>query len=140
MKVNDTRVSSDSSRTVCAVNWAPHICQAYCMAAYLLFSHILFIMTRCIFRGMKRFMLLLMSFFFFFACLLPNKCKYSKSTQVNSNRCCALGVILVGWPLLGRFPTIPYFCHLWIQAISLLRRVVGVIRPGCGSRNWTLVC
>lgn len=32
------------------------------------------------------------------------------------SRHCALGVILFGRPLLGRFPTVPCFCHLWIMA------------------------
>lgn len=50
VKINGTRVSSDSSQAVCAVTWAPHISQAYCC----FFSHILFIMTRCIYSGVKR--------------------------------------------------------------------------------------
>ncbi len=34
---------------------------------------------------------------------------------------CALGVILVGWPLLGRFTTVPSFLHLWIMALTVVR-------------------
>ncbi len=33
----------------------------------------------------------------------------------------ALGVILVGRPLLGRFTTVPCFCHLWIMALTVVR-------------------
>ncbi len=31
---------------------------------------------------------------------------------------CALGVILVGQPLLGRFTTGPNFLHLWIMTLT----------------------
>ncbi len=31
------------------------------------------------------------------------------------SRHCAVGVILVGQPLLGRFTTVPIFVHLWIM-------------------------
>ncbi len=34
---------------------------------------------------------------------------------------CALGVILVGQPLLGRFTTVPDFLHLWIMALTVVR-------------------
>ena len=34
---------------------------------------------------------------------------------------CALGVILVSRPLLGRFSTVPCFCHLWIMALTVVR-------------------
>ncbi len=34
---------------------------------------------------------------------------------------CALGVILVGRPLLGRFTTVPSFLHLWIMALTVVR-------------------
>ncbi len=37
------------------------------------------------------------------------------------SRCCALGVILVGWPLLGRFTTVPSVLHLWIRALTVVR-------------------
>uniref|UniRef100_A0A8C4SVY5 BMERB domain containing 1 n=1 Tax=Erpetoichthys calabaricus TaxID=27687 RepID=A0A8C4SVY5_ERPCA len=37
------------------------------------------------------------------------------------SRLCALGVILVGRPLLGRFTTVPCFCHLWIMALTVVR-------------------
>lgn len=30
------------------------------------------------------------------------------------NHCCALGVIFIGWPLLGRFTTVSCFCYLCI--------------------------
>ncbi len=33
------------------------------------------------------------------------------------SRCCSLGVILVGRPLLRRFTTVPSFLHLWIMAL-----------------------
>ncbi len=33
------------------------------------------------------------------------------------SRHCALGVILVGRPPLGRFTTVPSFLHLWIMAL-----------------------
>ncbi len=33
----------------------------------------------------------------------------------------ALGVILVGRPLLGRFTTVPSFLHLWIMALTVFR-------------------
>ncbi len=33
---------------------------------------------------------------------------------------CALGVILVGRPLLGRFTTVPSFLHLWIMALTVV--------------------
>ncbi len=34
---------------------------------------------------------------------------------------CALGVIMVGWPLLGRFTTVTSFLHLWIMALTVVR-------------------
>ncbi len=34
---------------------------------------------------------------------------------------CALGVILVGQPLLGRFTTVTRFLHLWIMALTMVR-------------------
>ncbi len=37
------------------------------------------------------------------------------------SRRCALGVILVGRPLLGRFTTVPCFRHLWIMALTVVR-------------------
>ncbi len=37
------------------------------------------------------------------------------------SRHCALGVIFVGRPLLGRFTTVPSFLHLWIMALTLVR-------------------
>ncbi len=37
------------------------------------------------------------------------------------SRRCALGVILVGRPLLGRFTTVPSFLHLCIMALTVLR-------------------
>ncbi len=37
------------------------------------------------------------------------------------SRCCALGVILFGRPLLGRFTTVPCFRHLWIMALTVVR-------------------
>ncbi len=37
------------------------------------------------------------------------------------SRHCALGVILVGRPLLGRFTTFPSFLHLWIMALTMVR-------------------
>ncbi len=37
------------------------------------------------------------------------------------SRRCALGVILVGRPLLGRFTTVPCFLHLWIMALTVVR-------------------
>ncbi len=37
------------------------------------------------------------------------------------SRRCALGVILVGRPLLGRFTTVPSFLHLWIMALTVVR-------------------
>ncbi len=37
------------------------------------------------------------------------------------SRHCALGVILVGQPLLGRFTTLPSFLHLWIMALTVVR-------------------
>ncbi len=37
------------------------------------------------------------------------------------SRHCALGVILVGRPLLGRFTTVPRFLHLWIMALTVVR-------------------
>ncbi len=37
------------------------------------------------------------------------------------SRHCALGVILVGQPLLGRFTTVPSFLHLWIMALTVVR-------------------
>jgi len=37
------------------------------------------------------------------------------------NRQCALGVIFVGRPLLGRFTTVPRFLHLWIMALAMVR-------------------
>ncbi len=37
------------------------------------------------------------------------------------SRRCALGVILVGQPLLGRFTTVPCFRHLWIMALTVVR-------------------
>lgn len=36
------------------------------------------------------------------------------------SRHCALGVILFGRPLLGRFTTVPCFCHLWIMAFIVI--------------------
>ncbi len=33
---------------------------------------------------------------------------------------CALGVILVGQPLLGRLTTVPSFLHLWIMALTVV--------------------
>ncbi len=35
------------------------------------------------------------------------------------SRHCALGVILVGQPLLGRFTTVTSFLHLWIMALTV---------------------
>ncbi len=37
------------------------------------------------------------------------------------SRHCALGVILVGQPLMGRFTTVPSFLHLWIMALTVVR-------------------
>ncbi len=37
------------------------------------------------------------------------------------SRHCALGLILVGRPLLGRFTTVPSFLHLWIMALIVVR-------------------
>ncbi len=37
------------------------------------------------------------------------------------SRSCALGVILVGRLLLGRFTTVPCFRHLWIMALTVVR-------------------
>ncbi len=37
------------------------------------------------------------------------------------SRHCALGVILVGRPLLGRFTIVPSFLHLWIMALTVVR-------------------
>ncbi len=37
------------------------------------------------------------------------------------SRRCALGEILVGRPLLGRFTTVPCFRHLWIMALTVVR-------------------
>ncbi len=37
------------------------------------------------------------------------------------SRRCALGVILVSWPLLGRFTTVPCFRHLRIMALTVVR-------------------
>ncbi len=37
------------------------------------------------------------------------------------SRHCALGVILVGRSLLGRFTTFPSFLHLWIMALTMVR-------------------
>ncbi len=34
---------------------------------------------------------------------------------------CALGVILVGRPLMGRFTTVPSSLHLWIMALTVVR-------------------
>ncbi len=34
---------------------------------------------------------------------------------------CALGVILVGWPLLGSFTAVPGFLHLWIMVLTVVR-------------------
>ncbi len=36
------------------------------------------------------------------------------------SRHCALGVILVGRPLLGRFTTVTSFLHLWIMALTVV--------------------
>ncbi len=36
------------------------------------------------------------------------------------SRHCALGVILVGQPLLGRLTTVPTFLHLWIMALTVV--------------------
>jgi len=36
------------------------------------------------------------------------------------SRRCALGVILVSRPLLGRFSTVSCFCHLWIMALTVV--------------------
>ncbi len=36
------------------------------------------------------------------------------------SRHCALGVILVGRPLLGRFNTVTSFLHLWIMALTVV--------------------
>ncbi len=36
------------------------------------------------------------------------------------SRGCALWVILVGQPLLGRFTTVPSFLHLWIMALTVV--------------------
>ncbi len=37
------------------------------------------------------------------------------------SRRCALGVILIGRPLLGRFTTVPCFRHLWIMVLTVVR-------------------
>ena len=37
------------------------------------------------------------------------------------SRRCALGVILFGWPLLGRFTTVPCFRRLWKMALTVVR-------------------
>ena len=37
------------------------------------------------------------------------------------SRRCALEVILVGRPVLGRFPTVPCFLQLWIMALTVVR-------------------
>ncbi len=37
------------------------------------------------------------------------------------SRRCTLGVILVGRPILGRFTTVPCFCHLWKMALIVVR-------------------
>ncbi len=45
----------------------------------------------------------------------------SGSFMTSWMRCrCALGVILVGRPLLGRFTTVPSFLHLWIMALTMV--------------------
>ena len=41
------------------------------------------------------------------------------------SRCCSLGVILVGRPVLGRFTTVPSFLHLWIMALTLKSQSLG---------------
>ena len=42
---------------------------------------------------------------------------------------CTLGVILVGWPLLGMFTTLPCFLHLWIMAVTVVHWSPKVLRP-----------
>ncbi len=36
------------------------------------------------------------------------------------SHCCVLGGILEGWPLLGRFITVPSFIHLKIMALTMV--------------------
>lgn len=48
--------------------------------------------------------------------------KEESSQQVTSWMSCryVLGLIFIGWPILGTFNTVPRFSHLWIMTLTLV--------------------